>query len=308
MAFISRGYQLVATSIWNDSRFTALHSDAQLAWFFLFTHPLCKQLGIYKASLSGLYDELNVNGCWTRDRFDNAVLLLETEGLIIIDRKNLLVAFPRFFSESNPQNLPQNKNQAIYILKAFTQLPNSPVVMRCFINCLEMMKQLGKRLGKQFTKQLGELLGKPFGEQLCIDIVFNILKESDGGGAAKREKRPWPDDLVLTEELLSLAAELGIDAKREFEKAKNHCKASGKEYIDYIAFLRKWFHTSVELNKLNNVRTVSKAATTCQERVMRGNFLRPCGAASITMVSGRALCKEHKEYHERRAQASSPTA
>jgi hypothetical protein len=173
-----KGYQLISTSIWSDQRFPYLSGDAQLVWFFLFTHPLCRQIGIYKASLSGLYDELNVNSSWTRDRYDVALETLEKDGLILLDRKNLLVAFPKFFSSSNTQNHPHNLNQARHLLKAFCALPTSTVTEHCFFKFLEALRPYGKRLGKPFTKRLAELLVQPLPKRMVMDIVSFLLEES----------------------------------------------------------------------------------------------------------------------------------
>jgi hypothetical protein len=119
----------------------------------------------------------------------------------------------------------------------------------------------------------------------------------------KQAGRPWPDDLVLSPELIDLGKSLGIDPHFEFEKARNHCKATGKQYVDYTAFLRNWFGTSVTDRRYttNGHAANPSTARTCQERVQRGNFLKPCGEPSVAVLKGRPLCQVHKEYHDRRA-------
>lgn len=58
---------------------------------------------------------------------------------------------------------------------------------------------------------------------------------------AKKTATPWPDDLVLTDELRGIARERMFDPEVEFQRAKDHCLANGKRYVDYHAFLRNWF-------------------------------------------------------------------
>src|SRR3990167_7434084 len=100
-------YKPVSQSIWNDQKYPKLPGEAQLAWFFLFTHPQHGQCGIFKASLAGLYEEINVNTWWTRPKFDGAIALLEKEDMIVVDRQVLLVAFPKYFSQANVHNFPR---------------------------------------------------------------------------------------------------------------------------------------------------------------------------------------------------------
>jgi hypothetical protein len=46
-----------------------------------------------------------------------------------------------------------------------------------------------------------------------------------------------------------------------------------------------------------------QASGKCQERVQRGNFLKPCGEPSVGAIGGRPLCQSHKEHHESRTHA-----
>lgn len=63
---------------------------------------------------------------------------------------------------------------------------------------------------------------------------------------ARQDKRRWPEDLFLTQELLTLAKTLNIDAQVEFEKAKDHCLAHDKRYANFHAFLRNWFKAEAD--------------------------------------------------------------
>lgn len=43
---------------------------------------------------------------------------------------------------------------------------------------------------------------------------------------------------------------------------------------------------------------LSPPRPTCQQRVQRGTFLKPCGEPSVETVRGRPLCQAHKEQHD----------
>lgn len=229
-------------------------------WFFLFTHTQNKQIGVYKAPLTGLFEEINVNDWWTKPRFDSAVARLEQDDLIAIDRKCLLIAFPKFFSESNPQNFPRNYNQLLHMLKQFASLPACNVLERCFQSFIAGIQRFCKRFGKQFPKQLEEyLINSSLNKSPTVNgtvaniVVVNLnsfLRELEGkeNGEISRLK-PWPDDLLLSDKLLAIGKGFKINPHAEFQKAKDWCLANDRQYSDYEAFLRNWFRRAAEGRK-----------------------------------------------------------
>jgi hypothetical protein len=58
------------------------------------------------------------------------------------------------------------------------------------------------------------------------------------------------------------------------------------------------------INKIDRPVNTNTGIVTqgCQERVRRGNFLKPCAAPSVTVVKGRPLCQAHKEDYDKRNQ------
>lgn len=133
-----------------------------------------------------------------------------------------------------------------------------------------------------------------------VPIQYNTI-HSNTIKNKKPRKIPWPNDLTLTDELKSIAKERGFDPGVEFERAKDHCLANGKQYANYHAFLRNWFRNEQFPKKKTMAASITQP---CQERVYRGLALKPCGAPSVTVFSGRPLCQEHKEYHERKSHHS----
>lgn len=243
-----RAYQVVARGMWNDQKFPHLPVDSQLVWFFLFTYPLCGQIGIYRASLAGLYDELNMNRQWTMERYRQALDDLELEGLILLDRERHLIAFPKFWSKTNPQNWPINKNQVIHCLRAFLALPQSPVTTQCFLAFLEVLKPLRQRFGKPFAKRLTKLFSEPLPKSLVIVLSISsyLLEEEIQEKEEKHGLREWPEDFTLSPELIQVGKGFGINPQAEFAKARDFCLASSRKYSNYHAFIRNWFRRASE--------------------------------------------------------------
>ncbi len=135
-----------------------------------------------------------------------------------------------------------------------------------------------------------------------ISISYSSLNFGDKkNGKVRARKTSWPDDLALTDELRSIARERGFDPEVEFQRAKDHCLANGKQYANYHAFLRNWFRNDQFPKKKTMAASITQP---CQERVYRGLALKPCGDPSVTIFGGRPLCQTHKEYHERKSHPS----
>lgn len=270
-----KAYTAISQTIWNDQRFPHLPGEPQLVWFFLFTHPL-GQIGIFKASLAGLFDEINVNGWWTRDRFEAAVGALEKANMLVVDRKMLLVAFPKYFAQSNGQNFPHNHNQLMHVLRQFEALPECKLVediANIFIAILQVKaNRFIKSAHKQFDKLLHDCIfncsdngsanssqnglhktllnSRANGSYIGIGILNLILR---GLESKKFEDstafKPWPIDLELNEKLIAIGKGFKINPHAEFQKAKDWCLSRNRSYADYEAFLRNWFRRAAEVKR-----------------------------------------------------------
>lgn len=88
---------------------------------------------------------------------------------------------------------------------------------------------------------------------------------------------------------INLPVEIGkMDAWLSLPKNKHRKKTR--------QFVLNW------LNKIDRPIAANGAPSQkCQERVQRGNFLKPCNESSVTVMNGRPLCQEHKEHHERKS-------
>jgi hypothetical protein len=65
-------------------------------------------------------------------------------------------------------------------------------------------------------------------------------------GARKRAAHHLPDDFAPTEDHTAIAAGLGVDLEREFEKFCDYWRAEGKPKADWNATLRNWLRRAGE--------------------------------------------------------------
>jgi hypothetical protein len=203
--------------------------------------------------MAGLFEEINVNNWWTKAKFDSAVTLLEKEEMIAVDRRVLLVAFPKYFSEANVHNFPRNYNQVIHTLRQFDGFPACSLLDRIFNSFIILLQVLAKRFGKQFNEQLHNSLlnsspnSSTNSSYISISILSSLLRDLEAKKEGKEEKmRPWPKDFELTEKLVIIGKGFKINPHGEFQKAKDWCLANDREYVDYEAFIRNWFRRAAE--------------------------------------------------------------
>lgn len=92
------------------------------------------------------------------------------------------------------------------------------------------------------------------------------------------------------------------DVFREF-KAYWLNLPNSKLRSDWDATLKNRIRTLVAKGILTGGSKSGSAHAFCQERVKRENFLKPCGAPSVSVMNGRPLCKEHYEQRNHTASA-----
>jgi hypothetical protein len=107
----------------------------------------------------------------------------------------------------------------------------------------------------------------------------------------KEEKRPLRATIVKDEffiELKKNPAYAHIDMDRENGKMDAWLALpANRNRIKTRKFVLNW------LNKIEAPLATHQPNMTCQERVQRGNFLKPCGNPSVSVLNGRPLCSEH---------------
>jgi hypothetical protein len=120
-------------------------------------------------------------------------------------------------------------------------------------------------------------------------------------------RRQGLEDFQVTEEIRNWARkEFGVEIPDEVVREfKDHWrKEPGRKLrMDWDATFQVNVRKLVGWGMLKPKESKLSVSTgTCQERVKRGNFLKPCAAPSITVVKGRPLCQAHKEDYDQRNQ------
>lgn len=156
-----RVYRSVCTYIWNDDKFPYASDDCQLVWFHLFTNPCSSPLGVFRASLSGLAEDKNRNGAWPIERYTKAFQEALRYGFVKVDRKALLVSFPKYFSAANVCNHPQSPNVVTSWGERFADLPNSPLKLECYHSLKALLEGKGEAFLKAFLKAFGDVYPHP---------------------------------------------------------------------------------------------------------------------------------------------------
>lgn len=86
----------------------------------------------------------------------------------------------------------------------------------------------------------------------------------------------------------------GIDIDLEYKKASAWYPAHNRQLT------RRAFVNWLIREMGNKPMVANKDASTCQERVQRGAFLKPCGEPSVVQIGGQPRCQTHKEAYESR--------
>lgn len=137
-----------------------------------------------------------------------------------------------------------------------------------------------------------------------IDQKSESEEEEKKSDRVSRKRSPPLTDEEWIESLKTNPAYAHVDFVLEFGKMdawqslpeNQHRKRTRQFILNWIGKVPR----PVVMKTLNGKQS-------CQERVQRGNFLKPCGELSVTVIGGRPLCQTHKEHHERR-QSSVATA
>ena len=142
-------YRNIHCLIWNDDKFPFLSDDARLVWFHLFTNPITTPIGIYKASLSGLAEEIH----WPLARYKKAFAECSRNLLVRFDERCHVVLFPQFFK----WNKPANPNVLSSWVKCYEELPNCDLKIESIQSIREHSMQWGEPFAK-VTINLSETL------------------------------------------------------------------------------------------------------------------------------------------------------
>lgn len=136
------------------------------------------------------------------------------------------------------------------------------------------------------------------GENQSQSHISESKEREDGmqGEARSVQKRSRAAlcDVEWLQSLKENPAYTGIDIDLEHKKASVWYPAHNRQLTrrSFVNWLIKAMSDKPMLEK--------KDTSTCQERVQRGAFLKPCGEPSVVQIGGQPRCQTHKEAYESR--------
>lgn len=143
-------YRKVSSAFWNDAGVLRLSDRGKLAFLFVLTHPNMTSLGMMRATMSGLAEELG----WEVKAFREAFGEAFREGMVEASTEAPLIALPNF--------LKHNKPESPNVVKSWERI--LPELPECELKTQQMQRVKGfvEALPKAFREALPEAFGKPY--------------------------------------------------------------------------------------------------------------------------------------------------
>ena len=143
-------YRKVSSAFWNDAGVLRLSDRGKLAFLFILTHPNMTSLGMMRATMSGLAEELG----WEVKAFREAFGEAFREGMVEASTEAPLIALPNF--------LKHNKPESPNVVKSWERI--LPELPECELKTQQMqrVKAFTEALPKAFREALPEAFGKPY--------------------------------------------------------------------------------------------------------------------------------------------------
>lgn len=228
-------YRKIDVRIWNDSKFSALSDQAQLAFIFVLTHPTMTPLGALRGSPESLAaDKYGCEGSAKafREAFVKAFRELFEKGLLKSDSRGLLFAvnFLKY-------NIPESPNVIKSWKGSLDVLPECKLLGEVLIAAESSVSSLSEGYRKAFQEAFGEALAKAIANQeqeqeqdisTNVDIKEKYKKEKKQSQSKKVLSKPedvsseqtWSDFLALRNARHAPLTETALNIiRKEAEKA-----------------------------------------------------------------------------------------
>jgi len=162
-------YRKIDTRIWNDEKFRAFSDDAQLAFFFVLTHPSMTALGAMRATIAGLAAEKG----WQVGRFADAIRDAIRGGMLEVNERACFIAARNFLRYNEPEG------------------PNS--VSKAWVEALDLIPECPEK--RVLIARCGTYLGtrsKKFRDAMP-DGIWNVFKDAMPDGKSDASPIPEPE-------------------------------------------------------------------------------------------------------------------
>lgn len=219
-------YRKIDVRIWNDSKFSSLSDQAQLAFIFVLTHPTMTPLGALRGSPESLAaDKYGCEGSAKafREAFVKAFRELFEKGLLKSDSRGLLfsVNFLKY-------NIPESPNVIKSWKGSLDVLPECKLLGEVLMAAESSVSSLSEGYRKAFQEAFGEALAKATAnqEQEQEQDIGKKKIEKEKAKPKSVEKpdevtpETWQDFLVLRNKLKAPLTQTALNAiRKEAEKA-----------------------------------------------------------------------------------------
>jgi len=160
-------YRKIDTRIWNDEKFRAFSDDAQLAFFFVLTHPSMTALGAMRGTIAGLAAEKG----WQVGRFADAIQDTIREGMLEVNEKACFIAARNFLRYNEPEG-PNSVSKAW--VQALDLIPECPEKWMLIARCRSYLDTRSKKF-----------------RDAMPDGIWNVFKDAMSDG--KSDASPIPE-------------------------------------------------------------------------------------------------------------------
>lgn len=161
-----------------------------------------------------------------------------------------------------------------------------------------------KVITKVITKDITSIDNQPITMRSTSTSTLSSLSSESLVNKLK-PRRQALEEFAVTDEIRNWARkEFSVEIPDDtIEEFKDHWRKEPEKKLrtdwkaTFQANIRKLVGWGVLKPKFPHI---VQASGKCQERVQRGNFLKPCGDPVVGTIGGRPLCQQHKEHHESR--------
>lgn len=250
-------YRKIDPRIWNDAKFASLSHESQRLFLYILTHPSMTSLGAFRATRSGILEELGLDPKEFAEVFDEPF----RKGLFEYDEKHSII-YAQNFLKYNP---PENPNVVTGWAKSLDLIPECPLKLQVLLKAKECANSQKEGVQKAFAKAF-------------TSVIETLSKEFC---------QPFAKSLPIQEREQEYIS-TNVDKKEKYKKEKKSSKSkivldkpedvsSNQIWIDFLA-LRNARHAPLTETALNIIRkeaekagiTLDQALETCCMRGWQG--------------------------------------
>lgn len=256
-------YRKIDPRIWNDAKFASLSHESQRLFLYILTHPSMTSLGAFRATRSGILEELGLDPKEFAEVFNEPF----RKGLFEYDEKHSII-YAQNFLKYNP---PENPNVVTGWAKSLDLIPECPLKLQVLLKARECANSQKEGVQKAFANAFTgviETLSKEFGEPFKKSSAIQEQEQEYISTNVDKEKNTKKENSA-SESKKTKTQKTGCPNKPD--------EVDEQVWTDFLS-LRKAKHAPLTETALNGIRreaekasvTLSVALQTCCERGWQG--------------------------------------